>query len=92
MLKRLLVSAALVGTALAVPVAASLPASAAVQAHATASAASCYKQVGTHWVCITPGAFCPRAAHVRYGYAKVTKRKYKCAYKTSDPYWRWRRA
>lgn len=89
MLKRLLVSAALVATALAAPVAASLPASASVQTHA--SAASCYKQSGNHWVCITPGAFCPKAAHVRYGYAKVTNRKYKCTYKTSDPYWRWRR-
>ncbi|MEU7857841.1 hypothetical protein [Nonomuraea sp. NPDC049141] len=69
--------------------AAVVPASAAVQAH---TAASCYKQSGTHWVCITPGAFCPAAAHARYGYAKVTKSKYKCTYKTSDPYWRWRRA
>ena len=89
MLKRLLVSAVLAGSALAAPAVAALPASAAVQAHA--SAASCYKQVGTHWVCITPGAFCPKAAHVRYGYAKVTKRKYKCTSKSADPYWRWRR-
>ncbi|MGA4995870.1 hypothetical protein [Nonomuraea bangladeshensis] len=44
------------------------------------------------WRCITPGAFCPKAAHGRYGYAKVTNRKYKCLYKNSDPYWRWRRA
>ncbi|MER6942473.1 hypothetical protein ABT294_00495 [Nonomuraea sp. NPDC000554] len=91
MLRRLLVSAALVGSALAIPVAVSLPASASVQGHAS-TAASCYKQQGTHWVCITPGAFCPKAAHQRYGYAKVTNRKYKCIYKSSDPYWRWRRA
>lgn len=90
MLRRLLVSTVLIGAALAVPAAASLPASATVAAHA--SAASCYKQSGTHWVCITPGAFCPRGAHARYGYAKVTNRKYKCLYKSADPYWRWRRA
>ncbi|MGW4800306.1 hypothetical protein ACWEPC_48605 [Nonomuraea sp. NPDC004297] len=53
---------------------------------------SCYKRVGNHWNCITPGAFCPKAARGKFGYAKVTKRKYKCAYKSSDPYWRWRRA
>lgn len=91
MLKRLLVTTALIGSALAVPVAAALPASASPQAHAS-TAASCYRQVGSHWACITPGAFCPKAAHQRYGYAKVTKRKYECTYKNSDPYWRWRRA
>ena len=91
MLKRLLVSAALVGSVLAVPVAAAMPATATVQSHASA-AASCYKRSGNHWNCITPGAFCPKAAHARFGYAKVTKRKYKCTYKNSDPYWRWRRA
>ncbi|MFI6595015.1 hypothetical protein ACIBHX_02135 [Nonomuraea sp. NPDC050536] len=90
MLKRLLVATALAGAALAVP-AAALPASAATLAHAS-TAASCYKQSGTHWVCITPGAFCPKAAHAHYGYATVTKVRYKCTYKSSDPYWRWRRA
>lgn len=89
MLKRLLVSAAIVGASLVAPVAVAVPASATVHASV---AASCYKRSGNHWNCITPGAFCPKAAHNRLGYAKVTKRKYKCTYKNSDPYWRWRRA
>ncbi|WP_055478507.1 hypothetical protein [Sphaerimonospora mesophila] len=93
MLRRLLVSGALVASTL-VPLTASVtPASAAVLPTGVSSvSASCYKRVGKHWVCITPGAFCPKAAHNRYGYAKVTKKRYKCTYKRSDPYWRWRRA
>ncbi|MEV5561237.1 hypothetical protein AB0L44_47040 [Nonomuraea wenchangensis] len=93
MLKRFLVSTALVGAALVAPTAVSLPASATVQAAAGASASACtYKRDGNVWRCITPGAFCPKAAHNRYGYAKVTNKRYKCTYKSSDPYWRWRRA
>ena len=93
MLRRLLVSGALVASALVVPaVAVAAPANAAGLSSAGASAASCYKRVGNHWNCITPGAFCPKAAHNRYGYAKVTKKRYKCTYKRADPYWRWRRA
>ncbi|MGW2214048.1 hypothetical protein ACWCSD_03590 [Nonomuraea sp. NPDC001684] len=90
MLRRLLVSTLLAGSALVAPAVAAVPASAAV--HVNAVAASCYRQVGSHWECITPGAFCPKAAHGRYGYAKVTKVRYKCTYKSYDPYWRWRRA
>ena len=86
MLKRLLVSAVLVGSAFAVPVAASLPASATVQVHA----ASCYRQVGSHWACVTPGAYCPKAAHAKYGYATTTSRKYRCSV-YSNGQWRWRR-
>ncbi len=41
-------------------------------------------------MCITPGAFCLKAAHNRYCYAKVTNKRYKCTYKNADPYWRWR--
>lgn len=89
MLKRLLVTTALVGSALAIPLAAALPASASVQAHASAGA-SCYRQVGSHWNCITPGAYCPKAAHRRYGYAKVTKRTYRCSI-YSNGQWRWKR-
>jgi hypothetical protein len=85
-LKRLLVSAALTAAALAVPVAASLPASASVQAHA----ASCYRQVGTHWACVTPGAYCPAAARKKLGYAKTTKRQYRCSV-YSNGQWRWKR-
>ena len=87
MLKRLLVSAALVGSALAAPVAASLPASATVQAHASAS---CYRQVGSHWTCVTPGAYCPKAARGKYGYSTVASRKYKCS-QYSNKQWRWKR-
>lgn len=89
MLKRLLVSAAIVGAALTVPVAAALPASASTQAHAS-TASSCYRQVGSHWNCITPGAYCSKAARNRYGYAKVTKRKYRCSI-YSNGQWRWKR-
>ena len=56
-------------------------------ADASTSAACTYQQSGNHWNCITPGAFCPAAAHGKYGYAKVTNRKYKC--KSSSPRWRW---
>lgn len=85
----MLVTGAIVGSALVAP-AAALPASASTT-HAS-TAASCYQRVGNHWNCITPGAFCPKAAHNRYGYAKVTKKHYRCLYKSADPYWRWRRA
>lgn len=91
MLRRLLVSAALAGSALVVPAIAAVPAS-ATTAQVNAYAASCYKRDGNVWRCITPGAFCPQAAHNRYGYAKITNRRYKCTYKNSGPYWRWRRA
>ncbi|MER6826265.1 hypothetical protein ABT352_09785 [Streptosporangium sp. NPDC000563] len=98
MLKNLLVSAALVGSALIAPAAVALPASAATL-HAQAPAVSAgshaacqYRQDKQVWRCITPGAFCPKAARGKYGYAKVTNRKYRCLYKNSDPYWRWRRA
>ncbi|GIH51649.1 hypothetical protein Mro03_68280 [Microbispora rosea subsp. rosea] len=93
MLRRLLATGALVASALVVPAVTAAPVGAVTLSSATSStAASCYKQVGNHWNCITPGAFCPKAAHNRYGYAKVTKKRYKCTYKSSDPYWRWRRA
>ncbi|MEU6710031.1 hypothetical protein ABZ897_01015 [Nonomuraea sp. NPDC046802] len=91
MLKRLLVSAALVGSAFAVPVAVSLPASAAVQASASASASGCtYRRDGNVWRCVTAGAYCPKTAYNRYGYAKVTNRKYKCS-QYSKSTWRWKR-
>ncbi len=62
-------------------------------ADATTAAAACkYQQSGNHWVCITPGAFCPAAAHKRYGYAKVTNRRYRCTLTSGDIRWRWHRA
>ena len=92
MLKRLLVSAALTGTALAVPVATSAPASAAAQAPAVVSAHACaYRRDGNVWRCVTPGAYCPKAAHGRYGYAKTTGKRYKCTQYTRTT-WRWKRA
>ncbi|NUW35988.1 hypothetical protein HTZ77_31895 [Nonomuraea sp. SMC257] len=91
MLRRLLVTAALAGSVLAVPVATALPASAAVPSSVAAHACT-YQRDGNVWRCITPGAFCPKAARDRYGYAKATNRRYKCLDKNDDPYWRWRRA
>jgi hypothetical protein len=92
-LKRVLVSAALAGGLLVAPVAASAPAFAAVQTHAAESSSACtYRRDGNVWRCITPGAFCPKAAHGKIGYAKATNKRYRCTYKNSDPYWRWRRA
>jgi hypothetical protein len=53
-----------------------------------AAASSCrYHRSGDHWVCITPGAFCPKAAHHHYGLSKYNlKRKYWCVYNHG---WRW---
>lgn len=91
MLKHALVSVALACSALIVPLAASAPASAAVQAVSTGTAQACsYGRSGNHWRCITPGAFCPKAAHYKYGYAKVTGRKYRCSRYTATT-WRWKR-
>lgn len=87
MLRRLLVAGALTASALIAPASAM-----AGPADAATSAASCYKRVGNHWNCITPGAYCPAAAHGRYGYAKVTKKRYKCSYYSSDRRWHWKRA
>ncbi len=89
MLRRLVVSAALVASAL-VPTA--LPAAAAAQGGTVAATASCtYQRSGDHWNCVTPGAFCPAAAHGRYGYAKATNRRYKCS-QYPNGQWRWKRA
>lgn len=62
-------------------------------ADASTVAAACkYQRSGNHWNCITPGAFCPAAAHKKYGYAKVTHRKYRCTFASGDIRWRWHRA
>ena len=62
----------------------------AATSHASseASASSCkYRQAGSHWVCITPGALCPSAAHNHYGLDKYNlNRKYWCKNKSG---WRW---
>ncbi|MEN3540653.1 hypothetical protein AAH991_36450 [Microbispora sp. ZYX-F-249] len=88
MLRRVLVAGALVASAL---VALAAPAGATAVGSASA-AASCYKRVGNHWNCITPGAYCPATAHGKYGYAKVTSKRYRCSYYTSDRRWHWKRA
>lgn len=53
-----------------------------------ASATTChYHRSGNHWVCITPGAYCPDAAHHHYGLDKYNlKRKYWCE---NNHGWRW---
>lgn len=53
-----------------------------------ASASSCrYHRSGSHWICVTPGAFCPKAAHHHYGLDKYNlKRKYWCE---KNHGWRW---
>ncbi|MEV7971119.1 hypothetical protein AB0O34_34775 [Sphaerisporangium sp. NPDC088356] len=85
---RSIVSAAvLAGGLLVTPVAVG-----AADASTTVAAACKYRQSGNHWVCITPGAFCPAAAHKKYGYAKVTNRKYRCTLTSGDIQWRWHRA
>ncbi|WP_405084339.1 hypothetical protein [Microbispora sp. NBC_01389] len=55
----------------------------------SASAATCYRQAGDHWECVTPGAFCPAAAHGLYGYSE-SGAKYQCVQDGS--YWRWKPA
>ncbi|MGV9601661.1 hypothetical protein ACWDR1_33880 [Streptosporangium sandarakinum] len=94
MFRRLLVSVALVGSALVAPVSVALPAAAAtvaVSAPTVSSSAACqYRRVGQVWRCITPGAFCPKAARGKYGYAKVTNRRYKCLNVSGDTNWRWK--
>jgi len=89
LLRRLLVAAALTGSVLVAPLALA-PASAATIQVSEASAACTYGRSGNHWNCITPGAYCPKAAHYRYGYAKVTNRRYKCSI-YSNGAWRWKR-
>ncbi|OPG10570.1 hypothetical protein [Microbispora sp. GKU 823] len=89
MLRRLLVAGALTAAALIVPTAAAI---ASADASTSSATASCYKRVGNHWNCITPGAYCPATAHGKYGYAKVTSKRYRCSYYTSDRRWHWKRA
>jgi hypothetical protein len=91
MLRRVLVAGALAASALVAPAALAAPAGATV-AHSASVAASCYKRVGNHWNCITPGAYCPAAAHGKYGYAKVTGKRYRCSYYQSDGRRHWKRA
>ena len=93
MLKRLVAITALAGSAILVPVTlAPASAQAAIAAaHTTGAVSACtYRRSGNTWRCITPGAYCPKAGHNRYGYAKVTNRRYKCSVYSNDQ-WRWKR-
>ncbi|GAA4639707.1 hypothetical protein GCM10023196_102410 [Actinoallomurus vinaceus] len=45
-----------------------------------------------HWTCVTPGSYCPKAAHGYYGYAvKKPHKRYRCV-RYSNGRWRWKRA
>ena len=64
-----------------------LGATAASAVPAAASYSCSYHQSGSHWVCITPGAYCPAAAHNHYGLDKYNlSRKYWCE---NNNGWRW---
>ena len=93
MLKRIAVttaSAAVLAGALA---AVGGPAQAGIQGSGV-SAQRCHAHKVSHtrhWTCVTPGSYCPAAAHGHYGYAVKTGRRYKCV-KYSNGRWRWKRA
>lgn len=91
MLKRFLASAVLASAVLGVPVAAAEAATAAASTQSASASACTYKRDGNVWRCITPGAYCPAAAHNRYGYDKTYGRRYKCTQYTKTT-WRWKRA
>jgi hypothetical protein len=99
-MRRILTAVILAASTLLVPAAAEAayaaptPADATMavgHAHALASAACTYRRVGQSWKCITPGAYCPKAAHLKIGYAKVTGKRYRCS-RYANGQWRWKRA
>lgn len=77
---------------LAVGLVAAAGAVSAASAESTTAVAACkYRRAGSVWKCITPGAYCPKAAHGRYGYDKYKNRRYRCV-KYPNGKWRWKRA
>lgn len=68
-------------------------ASLAVPAEAATSTACHAHKVAkkTYWTCVTPGSYCAKAAHNRYGYAKTTHKRYKCL-RYANGQWRWKKA
>lgn len=94
-IQSMLATAVLAGGLLVAPGAAAAESAAAQTATpagaATIAAACKYRRVGNTWRCITPGAYCPKAAHLRYGYAKSTGKRYRCV-RYSNGKWRWKRA
>ncbi|GII80082.1 hypothetical protein Sru01_50640 [Sphaerisporangium rufum] len=85
-LRAALSAAALAAGLLGVPAAAG-----AAEAATTAAAACKYRRVAQHWECVTPGAYCPVAAHGKLGIAKITNKRYRCT-QYSNGRWRWKRA
>lgn len=55
----------------------------------SSASAGCYRQVGDHWECVTPGAFCPAAAHGGNGTSQDGD-SYRCV--QDGAYWRWKPA
>jgi hypothetical protein len=94
-IRPLLTAAALAAGLLAAPGLATAAAADATMvaghAHASAGAACTYRRVGNTWRCVTPGAYCPKAAHLKIGYAKVTGKRYRCS-RYANGQWRWKRA
>jgi hypothetical protein len=85
------IAAALSSAALAVTAFATA-APALASAQTPAHTCTYHHVTGTnHWACITPGAFCPRAAHEHWGWAKVSGRHYRCEESTPPGHWRWLR-
>jgi hypothetical protein len=83
------------GALTAVPAAAQAATPAVVSASAPtvhAAAACTYRRSGNVWKCVTPGAYCPKAARGKYGYGKTAPAKrYKCS-QYPNGQWRWKRA
>ncbi|MEU8174194.1 hypothetical protein AB0C14_15055 [Microbispora hainanensis] len=74
---------------LVVPSAAVAAPTVAAPTGTSSTSAGCYRQVGDHWECVTPGAFCPAAAHGRSGTSQDGD-SYRCVQDGS--YWRWKPA
>ncbi|MCP2336826.1 hypothetical protein [Actinomadura rupiterrae] len=93
MLTKLLVtaSAGLVATAVATAPASAAPSPTAPRTPAVTAARCHSHKVHQHWECVTPGSYCPKAAHLKYGYAYKTGKRYRCVRYTNGQ-WRWKRA
>jgi hypothetical protein len=90
MFRRLIIT-----SATAVVLAGGLTATAEAAPVQVPAAATCHAhRSGNHWVCVTPGSYCPAAAHRKYGVAKAkyTHKRYRCSYYGSDGRWHWKRA
>jgi len=62
-------------------------------APANGAAPSCkVQQDGNTWLCVTPGAFCPKAAHKRYGYSRGNMIRYRCTWYPASRQLHWKNA